>query len=181
MAKLYVNDKMPDFSFTTPFRKDVRLSEVTKGRKLALVFLRYYGCTLCQFDLAQYAKNYDKIKATGGELLVVLQSDPDLLREELGGTEVFPFEIICDPEEKLYREFEILPATCQEEMVGPTTMAKIEKAMSGGFSHGRYEGEELQLPASFVLQPDLTITFAQYAKAVDDIPDADQLVELLQK
>ena len=65
-------------------------SEAAGGKKLALVFLRYYGCTLCQYDLSQYAKNYEKITAAGGELLVVLQSDPDLLREDMGKEDMFP-------------------------------------------------------------------------------------------
>ncbi|WP_077609707.1 peroxiredoxin-like family protein [Clostridium sp. Marseille-P2415] len=179
MAKIYVNDRMPDFTFSTPFRKDVRMSEAADGKKVALVFLRYYGCTLCQYDLAQYVRNYEKIQASGGKLLVVLQSDPDLLKEELGSEDALPFEIICDPEEELYREFEILPAASEKDIAGPATMLKVEKAMAAGFSHGRYEGEELQLPASFVLLPDLTVTFAHYAKVLDDIPDADQLAKLL--
>lgn len=179
MAKINVNDQMPDFVFNTPYRKDVRLSEVLGGKKTALVFLRYFGCTLCQYDLAQYAKNYDKIKAVGGELLVVLQSDPDRLREDLADMAVFPFEIICDPEEKLYNEFEILPAPSKEKLAGLSTMPKVVKAMAAGYKHGRYEGEELQLPASFILTPELTVTYVRYAKVIDDILDSGQLAELL--
>ena len=118
MGIINVNDKMRDFTFDTPFRKDVRLSEAAGGKKLALVFLRYYGCTLCQYDLSQYAKNYEKIREAGGELLVVLQSDPDLLREDMGKEDMFPFEIVCDPKEELYREFEILPAASKKDLAG---------------------------------------------------------------
>ena len=179
MGKINVNDKMRDFIFDTPFRKDVRLSEAAEGKKLALVFLRYYGCTLCQYDLSQYAKNYEKIREAGGELLVVLQSDPDLLKEDMGKEDMFPFEIVCDPKEELYREFEILPAASEKEMVGQNTMEKVGKVMAAGFAHGRYEGEELQLPAAFILQPDLTVTYAHYAKVLDDVLDADQIVEMM--
>ncbi len=179
MARINVNDHMPDFVFNTPFRKDVKLSEAIGDKKTALVFLRYFGCTLCQYDLAQYAKNYSKITTVGGKLLVVLQSDPDLLKEELDAMDAFPFEIICDPEEKLYKEFEILPAPSKEKLAGISTMPKVVKAMAAGYKHGRYEGEELQLPASFILEPDLKVTYARYAKIIDDILDAGQLAELL--
>ncbi|MBE5988735.1 peroxiredoxin [Lacrimispora xylanisolvens] len=179
MAKIDVNDKMRDFTFDTPFRKNVRLSEAAGGKKLALVFLRYYGCTLCQYDLSQYAKNYEKITAAGGELLVVLQSDPDLLREDMGKEDMFPFEIVCDPKEELYREFEILPAASKKDLAGLKTMVKVGKAMAAGFSHGRYEGDELQLPAAFILSPDLTVTYAHYAKVIDDVLDAEQIVDMM--
>ena len=51
--------------------------------------------------------------------------------------------------------------------------------MAAGFSHGRYEGEELQLPAAFILQPDLTVTYAHYAKVIDDVLDAVQIADMM--
>lgn len=180
MAKLMVGSKMPDFTFSTPFRENVQLRKAIEGiNRTALVFLRYYGCPMCQYDIAQYAAGIEKIKAAGGNLLVVLQSSPDLLRQELGREDALPFEIVCDPQETLYHNFEILPAASQEGMVGPGTMLKIAKVKKAGYAHGRSEGEELQLPAAFVMRPDLTVTYAHYAKTIDDIPDADQLADLL--
>lgn len=179
MAKINVGNSFPDFLFSTPYRKNIKLSEAVTGDKTALVFLRYYGCPVCQYDMVQYAEHYDKIKAAGGKLLVVLQSDPELLRQELRSETVFPFEIICDPSESLYREFEILPAAGKLKMTGPKTMFKIAQVQAAGYKHGRSEGEELQLPAAFVLNPDLSVTYAHYAQSVDDIPGTDQLLALL--
>ena len=180
MAKIKTGDHLPDFVFSTPFCGNVQLSEaIARSNRTALVFLRYYGCPMCQYDLAQYAAGFKKIKAAGGNLLVVLQSDPDLLKEELGGQNPFPFEIVCDPQENLYHSFEILPAANVTEMSGPNTLQKIDKVKQAGYQHGRSEGEELQLPAAFVLLPDLTVTYAHYAESIDDIPDADQLAGLM--
>ena len=61
--------------------------------KTALVFLRYYGCTLCQYDLHQYDRNYSEITKGCGQLLVVLQSSPSSIKEQMG-QERFPFELI---------------------------------------------------------------------------------------
>ncbi|HAH61546.1 MAG TPA: peroxiredoxin [Treponema sp.] len=179
MAKIKVGDKFPDFRFSTPFRTDLKLSGAAEGKRIILVFLRYYGCTLCQYDMAQYARNYDRIVQAGGKLLVVLQSDPEQLRQELGSETAFPFEIVCDPDRALYRQFEIQPASEKLKMIGPKTIGKITRAQAAGFKHGRYEGEELQLPAAFILNSDLSVAYAQYAKTIDDVPDADQLSALL--
>ena len=47
------------------------------------------------------------------------------------------------------------------------------------FVHRAYEGKELQLPATFVVEPDLTITFAEYHKGNGGVPSPDELAELL--
>jgi peroxiredoxin len=180
MVKITEGDRFPDFQFSTPYRKDVKLSdEMVPGGKTILVFLRYYGCPVCQYDMVQYARQYDQIRAAGGKMLVVLQSDPDRLRQELGDETIFPFEIICDPEESLYHEFGILPAPGKLKMIGPKTMIKIAKVQAEGFKHGISEGEELQLPAAFILNPDMTVSYAHYAKWLDDMPGAAELTELL--
>ena len=78
MPKLTVGTQMPDFTFDTPFESGRTLAE-TAGKtagKTALVFLRYYGCTLCQYDIHQFTAQYDKIAASGGHMLVVLHSEP---------------------------------------------------------------------------------------------------------
>ena len=58
MGKISAGDILPDFVFDTPYEKNCRLSDVAnrvKG-KTALVFLRYYGCTLCQMDIIGFAE-----------------------------------------------------------------------------------------------------------------------------
>lgn len=180
MARLTAGGLMPDFTFDTPFEQSRTLA-VTAGRvrgKTALIFLRYYGCTLCQYDMHQYAAVADKIAAAGGQLLVVLQSDPAKLSGQMKQGDL-PYDIICDPQQKLYRQFEIAPATSKLKLANPAALAKIAKATAGGFKHGDYEGDELQLPAAFVMGADLKLTHAHYGTSVADIPTPEGLVGLL--
>ena len=78
MPRLNVGDKMPDFEFATPYSPANRLSETVQKcpGKTALVFLRYYGCRMCQLDMIDYQERYGAIAAAGGQLLIALQSDP---------------------------------------------------------------------------------------------------------
>jgi peroxiredoxin len=179
MAKITAGDHIPDFHFSTPFRSDVILSEAVAENMTALIFLRYYGCPLCQFDMTSYAESYDRVLAAGGKLFIVLQSDPQQLSQELGSETAFPFEIICDPQQELYHQFAINPAASKAKMIGPKTLVKIARVQAGGYKHGRSEGEELQLPAVFVMTPDLLVTYAHYGKTVDDVPGTDELPGLL--
>lgn len=180
MAKVSVGQKLPDFPFDTPFETGRTLAETAKrtAGKTALVFLRYYGCTLCKYDIHQFAVRHDRIAAAGGQMLVVLQSDPKKLAEQLKPGDL-PFDIVCDPTQGLYKEFDIAPAESQIKMADAATVGKVAKATLAGFKHGEYEGNELQLPAVFVVDPERNVTYAHYGKSVSDVPTPEELAELL--
>ena len=178
MPKLHVGEKMPDFTFDTPFEKGLTIGAVAKKveGKTAVVFMRYYGCTMCQYDIHLFKTQHDKIAATGGQMLVVLQSDPGKIAAQQG-PQALPFDIICDPEQKLYKQFDIRPAKSKLGMVSLKTIGKLGKAKA--FTHGEYEGDELQLPAVFVVKPDLTLTHVHYGTSAGDVPDPEVLAPLL--
>lgn len=182
MSKLTAGAKMPDLTFCTPYASGCSLSQIArrvKG-KTALVFLRYYGCTLCQYDIHLYKEGYDKIAATGGQLLVVLQSDPGKLAVQLEGQNL-PFEIICDPREEIYKELEIAPAETLEAAIDEATQEKMAQMRNSGLglTHGEYEGNEEQLPATFVVDRDLTVLYADYPTTIGAVPSAAELAELM--
>ena len=171
MPKLHVGEKMPDFTFETPYEKGLTIGETAKkvAGKTAVVFMRYYGCTMCQYDIHLFKTQHEKIAATGGQMLVVLQSDPVKLAAQV------------KPDQKLYQQFDIRPAASKEAASDEQTIAKRARreAYEVKFVHGEYEGNELQLPATFVVEPDLTITFAEYHKGNGGVPSPDELAELL--
>ncbi len=179
MPQLKTGDRMPDFTFCTPFEEGRSLYEtIARAPKTALLFLRYYGCTLCQYDIHQFKVHYDEITAAGGQLLVVLQSDPAGLAGQMT-PEDLPFELVCDPQAALYRQFEIRPAGSMEELADAKAVEKIAAAKAAGMSHGAYEGEELQLPAAFVMDREGMLLYAHYGKTAADLPDVAQLAQLL--
>lgn len=180
MSKLCQGGIMPDFNFDTPFETGWTLDGTVKRcqGKTALLFLRYYGCTLCQYDIHQFAQAHAAIAATGGQMLVVLQSKPSVIAAQVKRGDL-PFDIVCDPDQTLYRQFEIAPAKSQMGLVDPKAVAKIAKAKAAGFQHGESEGEELQLPATFVLDGDRRVVYAHYGSSAGDIPAPEELSRLL--
>ena len=178
MAKLTVGDKLPNFTFDTPYQKGLSMyEELKKAPKTALVFLRYYGCPFCQFDMHSYEVSYDQITASGYQFFVVLQSDPDKLKKTLAGHPL-PFPIICDPQMKLYKELEIPDGTGMT-LAGPNTMTKAAAVKAAGYQHGDYEGIETQLPATFAVDQSGTVTYVHYAEFIDDSATDKQLIDLL--
>lgn len=180
MGRLTVHETMPNFTYATPFADGLMLEETLQRvpGKTALVFLRYYGCPICQLDLHEYAEVYEQISATGGQLLVVLQSDPKNLAERIEpGT--FPYDIICDPEMKLYQMLSVDPAASMLKMMSFSAVKKVVRSAKRGFKHGDYEGNEQQLPAAFIMTKDRKLTFVRYGKDAGDVPTSDELITRL--
>lgn len=178
MAKIHVGDRFPDFRIETVYGTASSITECTGDGKTAFVFLRYYGCTLCQYEMINYAEHYKDIVGNDGRLYVVLQSTIDSIKKQTAA-EAFPFDIICDPKEELYKELNIPAAKDMEELGGGDVMSKIAEAGKLNLSHGDYEGEELQLPATFVINKDMTVTYVRYGENVGDTPTYTELKTLL--
>ncbi len=180
MAKYNVGQVMPDFGYRTVYEENCSLSETVAScsGKTALVFLRYYGCPMCQLDLHTYGEAYKAITAGGGQLLIVLQSDPEKLAQQIT-PETFPYPIICDPEMKLYELLSIAPAASMLKMMSFSALKKVIRSTKAGYKHGEYEGNEQQLPAAFVMTPDRRLTYAHYATHAADIPSPEELAELM--
>lgn len=180
MNKITIGQEFPVFSCATPFSPSLSLEDALKRvpGKTALVFLRYYGCPICQLDLRDYAEGYGKITASGGQLLVVLQSDPKLLAEKIT-PETFPFDIFCDPQMELYQQLAIAPAASMLKMMSFSAVKKVIRSNKMGFKHGEYEGNEQQLPAAFVLDQSRKVHFAHYGRDAADVPTAEELAALL--
>ena len=178
--KLNEGMKMPDFTVNTNERDNVKLSEMT-GKKNIFWVIRYIGCTVCRYDVHVLAQRYDEIARKGCNLFVVMQSDTDHVKRDLEGFRI-PFEIICDNEQKIYQELEVLPAESREQLVGDSLdklKVKGTAAREAGFAHGDYEGNELQLPALFITDNDLNVTYAHYGKNIMDMPSVDELIEMI--
>ena len=180
--KLIKGAPMPDFTYLSPYSEGEKsFTEYAQGKKTFVVFLRYFGCTVCRLDLHIYAQRMAEFAAKDCSLMVVLQSDPDLVKEEAPlGT--FPYEIACDPSQAVYKKFEIEPAKSMAALIGGGLFKAVKKmnaAKKFGFSHGEYEGNEQQLPAVVLVDENGTVAYSHYAKNMTDMPTADEMLAML--
>ena len=180
--KLTKGLQMPDFTYLSPYAEGEKtFADFAGGKKTFVVFLRYYGCTVCRLDLHIYAQRMKEFVDRDCQLMVVLQSDPALVKDEAPlGT--FPFEIACDPSQAVYKQFEIEPAKSMAGLIGGGLIKAVKKmnaAKKFGFAHGEYEGNEQQLPAMVLVDENGTIAFSHYAKNMTDMPSADEMLAML--
>ena len=180
--KLKVGDKMPNFTYNTAFETGKEFKDALEG-KTVLWVLRYIGCPSCRYDCHLITQRHDEFKAKGAKVIMLMQSDAEHIKADMERTnETFPFEIICDTDQAIYKEFEINPAASMEELVGDDKEkagALFAAVKEAGFVHGDYEGDEQQLPALFIIDEEGTITYAKYAKSLVDMPSIDEVLALL--
>ena len=178
--------KATDFTYRTAFKEGIVLSEkVKEADKTFLIFLRYMGCTSCQVDIMDYSEEYARFKEKNAQIVLALQSKPEIIAAQTT-EENPPFDLVCDPDMELYKIYDVKAASCKEEMINlndPTVMAKLgakrEKAAAHGLTHGEYEGNEMQLPALFLLDSELNVLHAHRAAYLTDMPSVDEMLELL--
>lgn len=179
MAKVKVGDKALDFTFDTIDKKGLKLSEVVKNADKTIIhFLRYYGCPTCQLDIRYYMDLVDDIKAKNAQLFVALQSKPETLQNALG-EETLPFDIICDPDQEIYKLYDI-GSIADFGLADKDVMEeKIAAIKEFGITHGEYEGNEQQLPALFIVDKDMNLDYVQYSVNMTDMPAPKDVVKLV--
>ena len=170
--------KAPDFSYITRDGQSGQAADLFAGNgKTLLCFLRYAGCTVCQYDIHQLTELTDALNERGIKPTVILQSSPENANKL--GTLRFP--VICDPDEKLYKIYSIMPAIEKKALITSSGLDRIEAATAAGYHHGEYEGNENQLPALFVINSQGTVEYAKYLTDVDIQPALDQILEQFEK
>ena len=169
----------PDFTFDTPWKKGLKLSDFAKRGKTVLMFLRYIGCPICQMKIAELREEIGEFKRRKVNLLVVLQSTPANITGVVSEKDI-PFVIVCDPKEKLFASYYVKPGSIFG-YVTPTTIIRAIRATRRGFKHGKYEGNEKQLPAVFIIGTDKKVTYARYGKNVADVPETKEILGVIDK
>ena len=76
-----------------------------------------------------------------------------------------------------YLEFEIISHFKLAEAL--KSFKKILNAEKRGLKHGKYGGNELQLPVSFLIGKKGIIQFVHYGRDAEDVPKIDKMVAMI--
>ncbi len=172
--KLQPGTITPDFVFETPWDNKSNFYTAADNNPVILIFLRYIGCPVCQMEMANIKRNMHQVNQRKANVFVVLQSTPNTIAS-IAKKEDWPFAIICDPKAKIFNLYSVEQGDIFKYL-NPIGIAATIKALVNGHKHGKFEGIETQLPASFVIASDKTIKYAYYGKRINDVPSLDTLV-----
>ena len=167
--KIGLGDNAPEFHLESVNFGEVSLNGYL-GRKVVLVFGRYFGCPVCQDDFDQLVQ---MSKKTQVPIVYFTQSLEGSARSYIKDYELM-FPIIPVPKSdgyKVYKDYNV-------GMMGFNTMLGILRrageARKKGKVHGDYEGRETQSPSDFVVNEEGKIIWVNRG-----LFDAEKLLKFL--
>ena len=176
--RLKTGDVARDFKYLTPWEDDLKFFDEIENKKIILIFLRYIGCPVCRVEMANLKKNIDLIESNDVSLFVVLQSTQENVLA-VANKEDWKFTIVCDPDAEIFKLYNVDRGNLFRYL-HPSGLKAAYKAVVSGYKHGKFEGIETQLPATFVISPDKTVNYAHYGKVINDVPSIDFLISKME-
>jgi peroxiredoxin len=151
MAQLRQGDEAPGFSLESVNSGTVSLGQL-RGRRVLLVFGRYFGCPVCQ-------REFDELEAfaaghPGLAVVYVNQSSSESARSFLEGRKP-GFPVIPAPRtDGRYPLYDLYGVGKLGLLMLVKLVGKGREARAAGKKHGAYEGIETQSPAQFLIGAD---------------------------
>jgi peroxiredoxin len=153
-------------------------------RPVHLQLRRFAGCPICSLHLRSVAERHDEIAAAGVQEVVVFHSP----REEFLGIESeLPFDVVADPERRLYSELGV------ERSARAVLDPRAWRAIGRGLSHtvravakkeqpvptSHPHGGRLGRPADFLIASDGRVLACKYGTHAYDQWSVDELLAIV--
>ena len=145
-----------------------------KSKWIHLQFRRFAGCPICNLHLQSFVQRIPEIEAAGIREVVIFHSPKESLLPYQGK---FPFDVIGDPEKKLYAQFG----------VGSSIFALLDVRAWPAIVRGNSakdkptvepEGGVTGLPADFLINAEGKIVASHYGRHSDDQWSVEELLVL---
>jgi peroxiredoxin len=146
-----------------------------------LQFRRYAGCPICNLHLRSFVERQEEITKAGIREVVVFHSTTE---ELLPNEKDLPFDVIPDPQKRLYREFGV--ETSWRSVLDPAAMATVPRgaalAVKRRFTVGaplplrKATNCRLGLPADFLITTEGNLAHVKYGRHSDDSWSVDELL-----
>ncbi|WP_327253464.1 peroxiredoxin-like family protein [Streptomyces sp. NBC_01244] len=152
-------------------------------RLVHLQFRRFAGCPVCHLHLRSVVRRHAEIEAAGIREVVLFHSSAEELRPHVAD---FPFAVIADPRQRLYREFGV--ESSPRSLLDPRAWGPVLWAIARSAAEvvrgrerlpaPRQPNGRLGLPADLLIGPDGGVLAAKYGEHVYDQWSVDELLRL---
>ncbi len=176
---------------------DIELLDMSGGKRLlssfwsrgpaVIIFLRHFGCS-CAFDRTKRLK--DECAAyleAGAGVIAIGQGEPGRA-ERFAGQRELPCGILCDPERRAYKAFNLLEGRPSQVVYGaPDEYLRRELDAGAQLQQSRHGTERAavdspwQLPGDFVVGQDGILRLAYRAQFCDDFADPQVLLAAIRE
>ena len=168
-----------DKEYHKPLEIGDAFEEINTDKKALVVFGRKAECRLTADMLDELKKRYKDFAESGIDVKFIVPS-----AKPLGD---YPFEIIADPEAKLYKKYNVFEAdsavyaVAGDKLFSEKVGSDQAKIMESGVFAPADENEfrPLQLFAFVGIDENKKVVYSYYSKTIGDFPDIDGIAEIL--
>ena len=178
-VKLTEGTEIDDFLFLMKNGSCESFQSQLKRDFTAVIFLRHLGCGMSQLDMLKYRDAYHFLKDQGIEIMMVIQGAEAAVSERTAKMKI-PYTVIADPEQSLYEHFDIPSSDSMRNLVYGVSEEKLLEFEYYGIECQRFEGNELQLQATIVVDRKGQVVLSHYSENISDVPSPSELYQMLQ-
>lgn len=172
-AQLKPGDTFPAMTIKNIHGADVIIPD-PKKKWVHLQFRRFAGCPICNLHMHALMKRMPEIEKAGIREVVVFHSSVTALLPYQGK---FPFDVIGDPEKKLYQQFGV--ETSVLAILHPMAWPAMVRGITARDKpEGNPDGGALGLPAEFLISSDGKVVASHYGRHAADQWSVDDLLSL---
>jgi peroxiredoxin len=169
----------PDAALVDLEGREVMLASVWRERPAVLVFLRYFGCPLCQRHVVDLREGREEFQRAGANVVLIGQGSA----QEAGAfhdRRNLPFPCLVDASRIAYHRYGLIHGKLSQvfgpKVVGPLISAALQpERRQRGLSGGHF----LQMPGTFVVDVQGTVRYVHRNITIADNPPNDLLLEIL--
>lgn len=171
--KVHAGDRFPDLRLQNIHGREVLVPDA-RSPWVHLQFRRFAGCPICNLHLQTFIARIDEIEEAGIREVVVFHS-PDASLLPFQGR--FPFDVVGDPEKKLYGRFGV--ETSIYSLLNPAAWSAIRAGQAvEDQPKSEPEGGVLGLPADILVRADGTVAASRYGRHAYDQWSVDEVLAL---
>ena len=163
---LKVGDKIPEFTYDTPYRPQNSFYGLVAARPICMVFLPNFGHPITRHFVAQYASDHEQLKDV--ELVCVVRSRPEVIASHLD-EDALPFTLICDAEGVLYDYFCIPTTQSRLKAYSVLTVKILNEAKKQGYQPPK--DEVLSCPLTLLVGREGQVLYSHYGQTLTDLPE----------
>jgi len=174
-----VGDPAPDGVVLESAGRPTRLSAAWSERPAVVVFLRYFGCPLCQAQIVGLRDERERFDASGAAVVLVGQGDPEDAEEFLARKRV-PFTCLVDPDRSLYRAYGLRRGSIRDVFGFEAVSSSLRQSLHRETIHGTLHGGSLmQMPGTFVVDAGGVLRYAHRSLTIADTPPNRVLLDVV--
>lgn len=177
--KLDAGSVAPSFETQDAGGKQWKVPGEPAGKYLVLVFLRHLGCPLCMKRIDELNSDAMRFNALGASVIAVVDGTSERVRG-FASKKNLAISLVGDKGKKIYEAYGVERGRITA-MLAPNVLKESLRATLKGYMHGKFEGDELQKPADFIIAPDGKILWAHYGKDISDSTSNEILIEELSR